>query len=55
MSDSPSIPLNPGDDAPSGTMGTGEDTCPRCEGSGQLQGDDCPNCDGTGLVNVGIG
>lgn len=25
--------------------------CPRCGGSGQINGDTCPKCNGTGTVN----
>ena len=47
---------NPGDDAPEGTIGTGEDTCTRCNGSGKLSGDQgCPDCNGTGVIIQGIG
>jgi hypothetical protein len=45
----------PGDEAPPGTPGTGEDVCPRCGGSGKLDGADCPECEGTGIVIAGIG
>ena len=49
-------PMNPGDDAPPGTPGTGENVCPRCGGSGRIeQGASCPSCNGTGRVNQGIG
>jgi hypothetical protein len=27
---------NPGDEAPRGTPGTGEDVCPECKGSGRI-------------------
>jgi DnaJ-class molecular chaperone len=47
--------MNPGDQAPPGTPGTGEDVCPRCGGSGQLGASACPDCGGSGKVNVGIG
>lgn len=47
--------LHPGDDAPVGTAGTGEDICPDCGGSGDLRGAPCPTCGGTGKVNEGIG
>ncbi len=30
-------PMNPGDEAPAGTPGTGEDMCPRCKGKGKLE------------------
>lgn len=49
-------PMNPGDEAPPGTPGTGEDICPRCKGSGKLQtGQDCPDCGGSGKIIEGIG
>lgn len=48
-------PMSPGDEAPAGTPGTGEDVCPQCGGSGQLAGRECPTCRGTGKVTVGIG
>ena len=51
----PTPPMAPGDEAPPGTPGTGEDICRACGGSGQLNGGTCPECEGTGKVNVGIG
>lgn len=45
----------PGDEAAPGTPGTGEDVCPRCGGSGQVDGGDCPECGGTGVVIEGVG
>jgi DnaJ-class molecular chaperone len=48
-------PLNPGDQAPQGTPGTGENICPACHGSGRLGDSDCPNCGGSGKVIEGIG
>jgi hypothetical protein len=45
----------PGDDAAPGTPGTGEDTCPVCQGSGRVDGRPCANCDGTGRIVEGIG
>jgi hypothetical protein len=48
--------MNPGDDAPPGTPGTGEDICPVCKGTGKIENDrDCPNCGGTGRIVEGIG
>ena len=47
-------PLNPGDDAPPGTPGTGEDVCPVCGGSGEADGAGCAECGGTGKVTKGI-
>lgn len=46
--------LNPGDEAPPGTPGTGEDICPQCHGSGRIDGSPCPNCGG-GTIIRGIG
>jgi DnaJ-class molecular chaperone len=48
-------PMSPGDQAPAGTPGTGEDVCPDCGGTGKRAGGDCPTCQGTGKVTVGIG
>ena len=45
----------PGDVAPEGTPGTGEDVCRTCNGSGSLDGRTCPTCEGTGIVIEGIG
>jgi hypothetical protein len=46
--------MAPGDEAPPGTPGTGEDLCPVCDGSGKADGGDCPECEGTGRVVRGI-
>jgi hypothetical protein len=45
----------PGDEAPPGTPGTGENVCPECHGSGRIGRDPCPNCAGTGKIIEGIG
>jgi hypothetical protein len=50
-----SKPGKPGDEAPQGTPGTGENTCPECQGTGKLDGKECPNCRGTGKIIEGIG
>lgn len=57
MSNIPSSsPLNPGDEAASGTPGTGEDICPACRGTGVTDaGRVCSTCNGTGRVVEGIG
>lgn len=47
--------MAPGDQAPPGTPGTGENVCPRCSGSGSVDGDTCPICEGSGTVIEGIG
>jgi hypothetical protein len=48
-------PTNPGDEAPPGTPGTGENICRHCHGAGVLNGKECPVCGGTGKVIEGIG
>lgn len=48
-------PMAPGDDAPPGTPGTGENICPDCKGSGRLNDKSCPTCSGTGKIVEGIG
>ena len=50
-----SVRLNPGDEAPPGTPGTGEVTCPECGGSGRIGAAQCPNCGGNGKVIKAIG
>jgi len=51
----PGDTMHPGDDAPTGTAGAGENLCPDCGGSGDLRGAPCPTCGGTGRVTEGIG
>ena len=55
----PNVPssdaLSPGDEAPRGTPGTGEDVCPDCHGTGQLGEAPCPTCRGRGTIVKGIG
>jgi hypothetical protein len=48
-------PMASGDEAPAGTPGTGEKTCPDCGGSGQRAGRACPTCGGTGKINAAVG
>ncbi len=49
-------PMSPGDEAPAGTPGTGENVCSCCGGSGKMpDGKSCRECGGTGKVTVGIG
>ena len=47
--------LRPGDEAPPGTEGAGENLCPRCSGTGEADGGPCPECEGTGRVITGVG
>lgn len=51
----PSGGMNPGDEAPEGTPGTGEDICRKCGGSGRAGDSECPSCQGSGKVIVGVG
>lgn len=47
--------IAPGDEAPPGTPGSGEDICPRCGGSGRVDGAECAECAGSGRVIRGVG
>ena len=47
--------VNPGDEAPAGTPGTGENVCRDCSGSGRVNGAPCPSCGGTGKVITAVG
>jgi DnaJ-class molecular chaperone len=47
--------VNPGDQAASGTPGTGEDVCPSCHGSGRVGSESCRKCGGSGRVIESIG
>ena len=51
----PSGEMKPGDEAPPGTPGTGENLCRACGGSGMLDGQPCAACDGSGKIVEGIG
>jgi hypothetical protein len=45
----------PGDEAPPGTPGTGENVCRGCGGSGRRDGRPCTDCGGTGRITEGVG
>ena len=51
----PPATLNPGDEAPAGTPGTGENICRECGGSGRVGEAVCAFCNGSGKVIVGVG
>ncbi|MCE8039409.1 hypothetical protein [Halomonas sp. MCCC 1A11062] len=48
-------PEQPGDEAPPGTPGTGQNVCPKCKGDGRIDDGTCPECGGSGYVIEGIG
>ena len=54
-SDKPPRKMQPGDQAPPGTPGTGENVCRECHGNGRVGDRPCPNCGGSGYVVEGIG
>ena len=47
--------MAPGDEAPADTDETAPNVCPRCGGSGELDGGDCQTCAGTGEVQEAVG
>lgn len=47
--------MNPADQAPPGTPGTGDNLCPECSGNGTVDGRRCEACGGTGTVIEGVG
>lgn len=55
MSTQPQPHQRPGDEAPPGVPGTGENICRTCKGTGKVQGKTCWACEGTGKVIEGIG
>jgi uncharacterized membrane protein len=46
--------LEPGDEAPEGTAGTGEAICRECGGTGRNANGLCPSCGGDGRVTVAL-
>lgn len=51
----PVADLKQGDEAAPGTIGTGEQACPVCGGSGLIDSQRCENCAGTGTITHAIG
>jgi len=50
----PEAMMAPGDEAPPGTPGTGDDICPTCGGSGKVKDGTCEYCLGRGRIVRGI-
>jgi DnaJ-class molecular chaperone len=46
---------NPGDGAAPAAAWTPDDVCPKCQGTGKIQGAECDGCGGTGVVTEAIG
>jgi DnaJ-class molecular chaperone len=55
MDDTPDRTERPADEAPPDSGSSAENACPRCEGSGQLDGETCGACGGTGRVEEAVG
>jgi len=51
----PNPDLKPGDETEPGTKQSAEGICPRCSGSGDVNGGTCPDCEGTGTIEVIVG
>jgi hypothetical protein len=47
--------MAPGDELPPEQPPAGANTCPRCEGSGRIDGGTCPVCGGSGRVEEAVG
>ena len=44
-----------GDEVEPGSSQSGDNVCPRCGGSGRIEGEPCPACDGSGKVTTLVG
>jgi hypothetical protein len=55
QNENPAANMNPGDVAPPGTPGTGEDVCRACNGTGKVDGRACAECGGSGKIVEGVG
>ncbi len=53
--DDPHDQMAPGDEAPAGTPGAGENVCRECGGSGRIGDRTCETCGGSGVVIEEIG
>lgn len=47
--------MRPGDEAPPEEPTTGDNICPDCSGSGELDGAECATCGGSGTVAEAVG
>ena len=55
MPENPDLDAKPEDVAPADSPVTAEDVCPRCGGSGEVDGATCEGCQGTGTVSEAVG
>ena len=55
MSDEPRPDMESGDEVPPETDSSGENACPECAGSGEVEGRTCERCGGTGVVEEAVG
>jgi DnaJ-class molecular chaperone len=47
--------MAPGDEVPPGTANGAPNVCPRCGGSGRVEGERCEECGGSGEVIEAVG
>ena len=55
MSEERGDDLQPGDEVPEEAPSSGQDLCPRCDGTGEADGETCPVCQGSGIVEGAAG
>ena len=55
MTTDPTRDMAPGDEAPPGAPGAGENICPTCSGKGKVDGSTCETCAGSGVVIEEVG
>ena len=51
----PTPNMKPGDETEPGTKQSAENICPKCSGTGEVNGKPCTDCEGTGTVEVIVG
>jgi DnaJ-class molecular chaperone len=55
MSEERTEKMEPGDEVPPDRASAAPDVCPRCEGSGEVDGQRCQDCGGTGTIEEAVG